>query len=340
MDASWAEKLQRYAEGPSVQSLKQCQEQWTRLGMDASLQQFAHPDMFKTLWGPILSRFLVTDNLTARFGLIWLLFTLWKKYPSSPAPKISVTLTIWRFFVRIYRHAKSVRQPRMRDISSCMLKMFRAQAFQPEHCERPLGSDINDMNIHAKGIGPSRNYDVNQTDGLQPRKRYRRNLQMITTNGCTLGAIPHAQVKSEGADNYLEAADVPVSSSFDLPPSCIGPSSFDEEEGFVPLSVLHADDGLCLDSLSSFDADLVVSPSGDSNEVLSWLKMESHDEDAVSLEGVDGCSDTQPHPIELSSLVTLTTSPVSSEDHCKAHARDERVAPYTRRSARRHGAVC
>ena len=103
-----------------------------------SLLQYSHPDMFKILWGPILSRFLVTDDLNVRFSLLWLLFTLWKRHPTKPTPKIGVTLTIWRYFVRIYRHAKSTRQPRMQNISSCMLKMFRGQAFQAEHAGKPL----------------------------------------------------------------------------------------------------------------------------------------------------------------------------------------------------------
>merc|ERR1712147_118052 len=66
------------------------------------------------------SRFLVTDDLNVRISLLWLLFT------------------IWRYFGRIYRHAKSTRQPRMQNISSCMLKMFRGQAFQAEHAGKPL----------------------------------------------------------------------------------------------------------------------------------------------------------------------------------------------------------
>merc|ERR1711881_348860 len=84
MDVSWAEKLQKYVDQPCVQGQKQCQETWTRLDMESSLLQYSHPDMFKILWGPILSRFLVTDDLNVRFSLLWLLFTLWKRHPTKP----------------------------------------------------------------------------------------------------------------------------------------------------------------------------------------------------------------------------------------------------------------
>lgn len=354
MDQHWAEKLQRYVDDQRVQSLKQCQEAWTRLDMDSSLQQFGHPDMFKTLWGPILSRFLVSDNLTVRFGLIWLLFTLWKKHPSNPPPKISVTLTIWRFFVRIYRQAKSIRQPRMRDISSCMLKMFRGQAFQPEHGGKPvLAASLSATSTGQCGASCISGLDAQSADG-QPKKRYRRNLQMITNSGFRISSMADLRL-NPGDQNYLHVGDVPVPSSFDLPPSCVVEPL--EEDSFVPLSMLHGDDSLALDSLSNFDAafDPVVDhpPTGDSQEVLSWLRMESHDAAQISEESSstsdevvhdDAVDESSEHPsdqIELDLQMLRENAQLSSDSKKLVLVkRDARTAPYMRRSARRHGGAC
>jgi hypothetical protein len=205
-----------------------------------------------------------------------------------------------------------------------MLKMFRAQAFQAEHAGKPLLLSNGVASVEAPGTQP-----VQAKGAERTHKRYRRNLQLITSNSHVL--MPHSgQAKADGAGTFLEGIDAHPLPTFEILGAGCDTESL--EASFVPLSVSpNVHDELSLDSLSNFDEsfDSTERMDGD-QELISWLTMDACDSAGSALEKPVAPDEPKP-PIPFGCA--------NGERQLTLAKRDVRATPYARRSARRHHVI-